>query len=30
MPKTSRKIILPKKVLKVITRERGAKNYENL
>ena len=30
MPKSSRRLVLPKKILKVIAKERGAKNYENL
>ena len=30
MPKSSRRLVLPKKILKVIARERGVKNYENL
>ena len=30
MLKSSRKLVLPKRILKVIARERGVKNYENL
>ena len=30
MPKSSRRLVLPKKILKVIAREGGVKNYENL
>ena len=30
MPKSSRMLVLPKKILKVIAIERGVKNYENL
>ena len=30
MPKPSRRLVLPKKILKLIARERGVKNYENL
>ena len=30
MLKSSRKLVLPKKILKVIARERGVKNYEKL
>ena len=30
MSKSSRRLVLPKKILKVIARERSAKNYENL
>ena len=30
MPKSSRRLLLPKRILKVIARERGVKNYENL
>ena len=30
MPKSSRRLVLPKRILKVNARERGVKNYENL
>ena len=30
MSKSSRKLVLPKRILKVIAREIGVKNYENL
>ena len=30
MSKSSRRLVLPKRILKVIARERGVKNYENL
>ena len=30
MLKSSRRLVLPKRILKVIARERGVKNYENL
>ena len=30
MPKSSRRLVLPRRILKVIARERGVKNYENL
>ena len=30
MSKSSRRLVLPKRILKVIARERGFKNYENL
>ena len=30
MPKSSRRLVLPKRILKVIAKERGVKNYENL
>ena len=30
MSKLSRRLVLPKRILKVIARERGVKNYENL
>ena len=30
MPKSSRRLLLPKRILKVIARERGVKNHENL